>query len=39
MAKVIQFYVPDKFRQRAKWVAPTQRGKVIQFPLQRKKSA
>ena len=39
MAKVIEFYVPDKFRQHSKWIPPKQRGKVIQFPALQKKSA
>jgi hypothetical protein len=29
MAKVIEFYVPDNFRKKAKWISPEQRGKVI----------
>jgi hypothetical protein len=33
MAKVIEFYVPEKFRkQSGKWVPPEQRGKIIPFP-------
>jgi hypothetical protein len=39
MAKVIEFYVPDKFRRRSKWTPHKQRGKVIQFPALQKKSA
>jgi hypothetical protein len=39
MAKVIEFYMPDKFRRRSKWIPPKQRGKVIQFPALQKKSA
>jgi hypothetical protein len=39
MAKVIEFYVPAKFRRRSKWTPPKQRGKVIQFPALQKKSA
>jgi hypothetical protein len=31
MAKVIEFYIPDNFRRRVKWVSPEQRGKVIEF--------
>jgi hypothetical protein len=34
MAKVIEFYVPEKFRkqkQRGKWAPPEQRGKIIPF--------
>jgi hypothetical protein len=33
MAKVIEFYVPDRFREGRLWKpAPEQRGKVIEFP-------
>ena len=39
MAQVIQFYVPDSFRKKVKWVPPDQRGKVITFPVEVKKSA
>lgn len=31
MAKVIEFYVPNNFRRRLKWVSPEQRGRVIEF--------
>ena len=39
MAKVIEFYVPDKLRRSEKWIPSKQRGKVIQFPALQKKSA
>jgi hypothetical protein len=40
MAKVIEYYVPEKFRkQSGKWISPEQRGKVILFPAPEKKSA
>jgi hypothetical protein len=39
MAEVIEFYVPQRFRKREKWVPADQRGKVIEFPMQKKKSA
>jgi hypothetical protein len=39
MAKVIEFYIPNNFRKRVKWVSPEQRGKIIEFPSQMKKSA
>ena len=32
MAKVIEFYVPDKLRERRLWKPPEQRGNVIEFP-------
>ena len=39
MAKIIEFYVPNNFRKRVKWVSPERRGKIIEFPSQMKKSA
>jgi hypothetical protein len=39
MAKVIEFYVPDRFRKKVHWVPPTERGKVIEFPVATKKTA
>jgi hypothetical protein len=40
MAKVIEFYVPDKFRkQRGKRIPSEQRGRIIPFPAPEKKSA
>jgi hypothetical protein len=39
MAQVIEFYVPDRFRKKVKWIPATQRGKLIEFPMQVKKSA
>ncbi len=39
MAQVIEFYVPDRFKPRVKWVPEEQRGKVISFPSDLKKSA
>ena len=39
MAKVIEFYIPNNFRKPLKWAAQVQRGKVIEFCLQIKKSA
>jgi len=39
MAKVIQFYVPGSFHSKVKWVASRQRGKVIQFLREVRKSA
>jgi hypothetical protein len=40
MAIVIEFYVPEKFRkQSGKWISLEQRGKVIPFSAQQKKSA
>jgi hypothetical protein len=39
MAKMIVFYEPGSFRRTAKWIPPTQRGKVIQSLALQKKSA
>jgi hypothetical protein len=39
MAKIIEFRVPDKFVKRVKWIPEDQRGKVVEFPSQQKKSA
>jgi hypothetical protein len=32
MAKVIEFYIPDRHRARRHWSSPEQRGKMIEFP-------
>lgn len=37
MAKLIRFYVPNRYRKNPKWVPAENRGKVIE--IQRKKSA
>jgi hypothetical protein len=39
VAKVIAFYVPIRFRKPLKWVPEFQRGKIIEFCPQTKKSA
>jgi hypothetical protein len=39
MAQVIEFYVPDRFRKKVKWVPPDKRGKVLEFPPSIRKSA
>jgi hypothetical protein len=39
MAQVIEFYIPSRFRKKLKWVPATERGKVIEFPADIKKSA
>jgi hypothetical protein len=39
MAKVIKFYVPKNFRKQLKWDPRPQRGRVIEFCSQVKKSA
>jgi len=39
MAKVIEFYIPKNFRKSFKWVSELQRGKILEFCPQTKKSA
>jgi len=39
VAKIIEFYIPNSFRWRGKWIPPQNCGKIIEFSLQTKKSA
>ena len=39
MAKVIEFYIPTRFRKKVAGVPQKRRGKVIMFGVQVKKSA
>jgi hypothetical protein len=39
MAKIIEFYIPQRFRKASKWFPPAERGKVLAFPLAVQKSA
>ena len=39
MAQVIEFYIPDRFRKKVRWVPKEHRGKVLEFPAEVKKSA
>jgi hypothetical protein len=39
MAQVIEFYIPSRFHKKVKWIPPEQRGKVIDFPAEIRKSA
>jgi hypothetical protein len=39
MAHIIVFYIPTSFQRKVKWIAPEQRGKLIQFPKDMRKSA
>ena len=39
MAKIIEFYIPINFRKNDKWIPSPERGKIIEFILQTKKSA
>jgi hypothetical protein len=38
-AQVIEFYVPDSFQRKVKWIPAEQRGKLIEFPRNVRKSA
>jgi len=38
-AKVIKFYIPNRFQRKVAWVPPARRGKIIQFRIPLKKSA
>lgn len=35
-AKIIEFYIPTNFRWKGKWITPQNRGKIIEFSLQKK---
>jgi hypothetical protein len=39
VARIIEYYIRESFRQKAAWIPPDQRGKIIQFPAPQKKSA
>jgi len=39
MAPVIEFYIPSGFRKRVKWIPSVQRGRVLEFPAETRKSA
>ena len=39
MARVIEFHIPNNFRQPMKWVAQVQRGKILEFCPPTRKSA
>jgi hypothetical protein len=39
MAKVIKFFIPEYFLKKVNCIAPNQRGKVIEFPSAKTKSA
>jgi hypothetical protein len=34
MAKIIEFYIPERFQKTVRWVPELQPGKVIEFPLE-----
>lgn len=33
MAKIIGFYIPQRFQKKVKWVPQSERGKVLEFHL------
>lgn len=33
MAKIIEFYIPQRFQKKVKWAPETERGKVLEFRL------
>lgn len=39
MAQVIQFYIPDRYKDKRKWIPADKRGQIIHFPEAVKKSA
>ena len=39
MAKLIEFYMPARFRKQLKWTPPAERGKVLEFVVEMRKSA
>jgi hypothetical protein len=39
VAKIIEFYIPSTFRKSGRWVPPKQRGKIIDFVPETKKTA
>jgi len=39
MGKIIEFYVPRKFKKTVKWTQQLQRGELIEFPLRMTGSA
>jgi len=39
MAQVIEFYIPTRFKQKVRWVPQRQRGRIIAFRSDFKKSA
>ena len=39
MARIIEFYIPARFHKPVKWVTPAERGKVLEFPTEVRKSA
>lgn len=39
MAKIVEFYIPERFCKKTSWIPADRRGKVIEFTVSAKKSA
>ena len=39
MAKIIEFYIPHRFRKNDKWIRAQELGKIIEFAVPAKKTA
>jgi hypothetical protein len=39
MARIIEFYIPARLHKPVKWITPAERGKVLEFPAEVRKSA
>ena len=39
VAKIIEYYIPSTFRKSGKWVPAKERGKIIEFEPETKKTA
>lgn len=39
MARIIEFYIPGRYKDKRKWIPPEKRGQVLRFPETIKKSA
>ena len=35
MAQVIEFYIPANYQRKMRWVAPEERGKILEFPSEK----
>jgi len=36
MARVIEYYIPEKVQRTVRWIPPNRRGKIIKFPVPEK---
>ena len=39
MAVIIEFYIPNRFHRKLKWIPLELRGRVIEFPVRTRKTA